>query len=283
MRMLIAGASGAIGWRVLLLARENGYFTRALCRMERSGRRLQGIADEVIVADAATAALPDVADRIDIVVSCLGASVAASGAERRSYRAVDQAANLRLIERAVAARVRQFIYVSVFADPGCAATAYVQAHEAVVAQLKRSGLDAVVIRPTPLFTAFEPLVAMARRGVVPLIGDGSARTNPVHPQDVAEVIQRQWGGGAEELLVGGPEVLTRRQIAGLAFRAIGRKARLLRLPAAAVRAASKLALRWNPRLGEWLEFAAAFSVSECVAPKVGRRELGDYLMHHASS
>lgn len=132
------------------------------------------------------------------MISCLGAPVDPHARERRSFFAVDTAANTSLLREAVRAGVRRFVYVSVHVESAYASTAYVRAHEEVVSQLAASGIGYTVIRPTGVFSALAGMRVMAQRGALPRIGRGDARTNPIHEADVAEWIGRHLDGGPTE-------------------------------------------------------------------------------------
>ena len=274
MRILIAGATGAIGLELVRLAVSKGHSVHALSRSTDRAHMLDGLADRVDVSDA-VASVPALGGT-DLVISALGAPVTLHSRERRRYLDVDFVANTRILDAAVRADVRRFVYVSLHLEPAYRRTAYVEAHEAFVEYLKRSGVSYSVIRPTGVFTALGDLVNYARRGVVPLVGDGLARTNPVHQADVADALLAHIDGGPSNVEIGGPETFTRREIAALAFQVIGRTPRFINVPPALFRviaAASRVA---SPRIGELLEFAAAVSITNAVAPTVGRRRLEDY-------
>jgi uncharacterized protein YbjT (DUF2867 family) len=221
-------------------------------------------------------------DGIDVVLSCLGASVVPSLAKgRRSYARVDTPANVNLIEAARAAGVKRFVYVSVANHDALGHLEYVSAHERVVTALAASGIDHVVIRPTGFFSAFAELLPMARRGPIPVIGDGSARTNPIHDATLATVCVDAVDGGAREIVVGGPEILTRRQIVEEAFHAVGKRPRVLPMPPLLMRSMALLMRPANPRMGRLMEFVTAVSTRDVVAPRHGTHRLPDYFAERA--
>jgi len=274
MRIFVAGASGSVGFEVVRLAKTRGDFIRTLSRQPENARKLEGLADHVVLQDA-SAGVPGL-EGIDTVVSVLGGSVAADHPEKRSYRAVDFLANIKLLEAARAAGVRRFLYVSAHIEAGYRDTAYIRAHEEFVEVLRRTGLSYTVVRPTGIYPALSDFVRLARRGLGTVIGDGRSRTNPVHQQDVARTLVDLLDSGPAEISVGGPETLTRREIAELAFHVLGKQARIIHVPARVFRAGAKVVALWNPRLGELLDFAAAVSTTDCVAPARGRLRLEDY-------
>ena len=229
----------------------------------------------------AAAGVSGVCEGIETVFSALGASVALSAKESRGYRDVDTCANLNLIAEARRARVRRFVYVSAHLGPGYAHTAYIRAHEEVVEAVRDSGLSYTIVRPTGIFTALDDLLGMARQGFGVVIGSGKARANPVHPQDVAQLCLDCLDSGPLEISIGGPEILTRRQIVETAFEALGRQPRIWSIPAGVMHFGGKVLGLANRRKAELLEFAVAVSTSDSVAPTTARRFLLDYFRERA--
>ncbi|HEY5788150.1 MAG TPA: NAD(P)H-binding protein, partial [Microlunatus sp.] len=221
---------------------------------------------------------------VDSVISCLGAPMAFSGGDRRSFRELDTVANLNLIGAARAAGVRRFVYVSLLVRPAWSATVYARAHEEVVEELARSGLSYGVVRPTGMFPIFDPFLTMARRGIAWIPGDGQAQTNPVHPHEVAEAcLEVLTSEDTDSTMVGGPEILTRQEIVELAFRAVGTRPRILHLPPRALLAGSALLRPVHPRLSEVTDFASRALTNAFLAPPSGHRRLADHFTDVVSS
>jgi uncharacterized protein YbjT (DUF2867 family) len=276
-RILLAGATGAVGGELLPLLKARGFFVRALSRSPENAARIRAVASEVILADATRPAeLARVFDGIDIVVSCLGANVSLSLRERRGFFAVDVAANTNLLEAAKAAGANRFVYLSAHAGPGYDHTRYIRAHLEVEARIRASGLSFSFVHPTGIFTALSDFVAMARAGLGSVPGDGRAKANPVHPLDVAEALADVLLEGPAELPVGGPDVFTREEVMRLAFEAIGKEPRIMKVPVAVFRAMSAMLAFPHPRLSDMLEFVAAVTTTDSVAPARGTRRLRDW-------
>ncbi len=269
MRIFVAGATGAVGFEFVRLAKTEGHWIETLSRSAENARKLAGVADQVVVQDACRA-VPNL-DGIDVVVSSLGAPVTMGGKEKRSFHEVDFKGNLKILEAAKAARVPRFIYVSVHVETGYSSTAYIRAHEEFVDALRNSGLSYSIIRPTGIFPALNDFVMMAQKGMATVVGDGGARTNPVHAADVAAVVFGLLASGPLETSVGGPDVFTRREIAELAFKVIGKRPLVMSVPPGLFRFGAKVVGWVNPRMGDLLEFVTAVSLTDCVAPKVGRQ------------
>ena len=276
--VLVAGATGMLGREVVALLHADGYRVKTLSRDPVRAQALAGLADEVVLGDAIDpATLVGAMDSVDAVVSCLGAPMAFVASDRRSFSKVDTVANLNLLQAAKQAEVRRFVYVSLLMRPSWEQTEYARAHEAVVQGLRDSGISHGVVRPTGMFPIFDPFVPMARRGVVCIPGSGQARTNPVHPREVAHACV----AALEEtenvsIRLGGPEVLTREDIVRLAFVAAGRKPRIVHLPRWALIACAFLLRPVHPRLAEVTDFTARALTADFLAPTGGTHRLGDY-------
>lgn len=282
-KVLVAGATGVLGSRVLAQLKAAGYPVRAIARSAERSKALSGLADEVIVADALdAAALRGACDGVDVVFSALGASVASQAKERRGYEHIDRRTNANLIAEAKRAGVKRFVYVGVFSRPGYAGTRYMKGHEAVVTDLAASGLEVTVVRPTGFFTALEEYLPMAKRGIIPLVGDGAAKTNPIHPDELAAACVENIERGPRDLPVGGPEVLTRRQIAEAAFAAYGKKPRTISVPPAVFLLMAFLLRPLLPRMGDLMEFLAKVSTTDGIAPSYGKACIAAYYKERAS-
>ncbi len=276
--VLVAGATGMLGREVAALLHADGYRVKTLSKDPVRAQALAGLADEVVLGDATDpASMVGAMDGVDSVVSCLGAPMAFAASDRRSFKKVDTVANLNLLRAAKQAEVRRFVYVSLLMRPGWADTVYARAHEEVVEGLRSSGISYAVVRPTGMFPIFDPFVLMARRGFACIPGSGQARTNPVHPLEVAHACVAALEQ-AENLSVplGGPEVLTREDIVRLAFVAAGRRPRILHLPRWSLIACAYLLRAVHPRLAEVTDFTARALTADFLAPQGGTLRLGDY-------
>jgi uncharacterized protein YbjT (DUF2867 family) len=257
-----------------------GHRVRALTRSGRVTGSVEAVAGDL----EDPASLRRACAGAEVVVSCAGASMRVDRwRERRRFSSVDHAGNARLLHAARNAGVRRFVYVGVFAAERMMDLEYAAAHERFGRELAGSGLEWAIIKPTGLFGFFDELLRLAGRGLGPVVGDGSARTNPVHEADVAEIVADAVGGLSGEIPVGGPDVLTRREIAEMPFHALRLRPRLANVPAWVVSALSATAGLANPRIGALARFGAAVSQVDCIAPVGGRRRLGDHFRERAGA
>lgn len=290
--VLVAGATGSLGRPVVRELVARGERVRILSRRGPAGAAsaadafgawAEGV--EVARGDVLDpSSLLPACEGVRTVVSCVGASLDLyAWRDRRSYTLVDGLGNLALLQAARTAGATRFAYVSVAARAAVERTAYVRAHRRVEDALATSGLDWRVVRPTGFFGFLDELVRMAGRGVLPVIGDGSARTNPVAEEDLATFVASAFDRAERLVEVGGPDVFTREEMALLAARTLGRRARIVRSSPRAWLAASRLLARVQPRLSELLEFAAVVSTNDGIAEPRGTTRLEDHFRRVASS
>lgn len=273
-RVLLAGATGAIGQEVLRLLHAKNHFIRTLSRSKQNAAKVQSLASEVVLADATDAStIGDAMANIDVVISCLGANVSLSMRERRSFRNVDVVANSNLLDAAKRAGVKRFVYLSAHGGPGWDHTRYMRAHIEMEERIRSSGLSFSFVQPTGVFTALVDLIAMARMGMGSVAGDGRAKTNPIHPIDVAEILADLVDEGPEAVDAGGPETMTREDIMRVAFDVVGKTPRVFHVPPFVFRMSSAMMRLLHPRLSDMLEFVAFVTTTDAVAAVRGKRTL----------
>jgi uncharacterized protein YbjT (DUF2867 family) len=153
----------------------------------------------------------------------------------------------------------------------------------VVERLRESGLDYSVLRPTGFFSAMDEILLVASRGLLPEFNGGRARTNPIHEADLAHACVEAFDTPSGwERDIGGPDVLTRKEIAGYAWEALGRQARAVRVPVGVLRSAGWLMFPFNPRVGSLFTFIADILIDDFVAPTYGTRRIRDYFLERAA-
>jgi uncharacterized protein YbjT (DUF2867 family) len=272
--VLVAGATGYLGRHVVAACKRRGYRVRALAR---SAGKLDGQDDppEEIFEGQVTEpeTLSGVCDGIDVVFPSVGITRQKDGL---TFRDVDYQGNLNLLAEAKRAGVRRFVYVSVFNGPALTHLDIVRAHEDFVSELKSSGLDHAVIRPTGYFSDMEELLKMARKGRVWLVGSGENRMNPIHGADLAEVCVDAMDAGTSEIDVGGPEIITQGQAAEKAFQALGKPPKITKVPGWLMRAVVRLTRLFSRHQAGLLDFFTTMMLNDVVAPRYGERTLADH-------
>jgi len=284
-RVLVAGATGRLGRRIVPELKRRGYDVRAIVRPRSSLGPLARHVERVVTADITDpASLAGACRDVDVVVSCAGAAMTLGNAgDRSTFHQVDCVGNGNLLNEAEIAGVQRFVYVSVHYSGALRHTAYVEAHEDFVRRLTTSPIEYTVMRPTGYYSFFDDIVRLAARGKVPIIGDGTARTNPIHEQDLAEAcVSAIEEPEQQEIELGGPAIYTREEIAELAFEALGRPMRTMKVPVSVLRAAGWAMRPFNARLAGLLEFGAMVSQVDAIAPRRGTRDLLWYFRTRAA-
>jgi uncharacterized protein YbjT (DUF2867 family) len=279
MRVLVVGGTGYLGRFVVQEALSRGHAVRAIARSAARARLPEAV--EVVEADVTQAgALAGVAAGCDAVFSSLGITRQADG---QTYDQVDLGGNLAVLREAERAGAARFVYVSVLHPEHTRHTDLVAAKERFVDALRQSAIPApAVVRPTGFFSDMSEVLEMARSGRAWVLGGGAARINPIHGADLARVCVDVLEDERSEVEVGGPEIFTQRQIAALAFEALGRPPAVTSLPegvATLALAGTRLVSRrwWN---------IGAFMVAACthdmVGPCAGAHRLADHFATEAA-
>ncbi len=285
-KIVIAGAGGAVGKYLVAQLQDNHFLallTRSRAKLAANlkvaatadnGENSPRIAEaDVLRADTLRGAL----EGAHTVISTVGASLdlRAMG-DKRSFMEVDLQGNVNLLEEAKRSGVRRFVYLSAFGAESMP-TAYTNAHEAFVRHLKASGLEYGIVRPTGFFYVNLEFLGMAKSGIASVIGNGKARTNPIHEEDVAKAcVEAALKQGNVEMNIGGAETFTRQEIAELAFTVLSKKPHVMHVPALMPRVMKPLITPFNKRIGDLVEFLGYVATHECVAPSYGEKRLEDY-------
>lgn len=226
--VLLAGATGYLGKYVSAeLVREN-YTTRVIVRNKDKFIKSGISVNEIFTAEVTDKeSMKDAFGRIDVVISTVGIT---RQKDNLTYMDVDYQANKHLLELAKENGVKKFIYVSVLQGENLRHTAICDAKEKFVDELKNSGMDYCVIRPSGFFSDMTEFYNMAKKGRVYLFGDGQYKSNPIDGEDLATVCVGAINRIKKEINVGGPEVLTQEEIAKIAFDALRKKSKIIYIP-----------------------------------------------------
>ena len=271
--ILVAGATGYLGRFIVAELHRRGYQVRALVRdlgrAETPGiygsPSLTGLVADWCVGDVTNPHVTaDLAHGVTGIISALGVT-----RQKADPWDIDYRANLAILNSAHRHGVNNFCYVHALGAEHCP-TRITRAKTAFVRELQESEITAQVISPTGYFSDMAQVLDMARRGRVVLLDD-AVRMNPIHGLDVARAcVDRHVAGCSGEWRIGGPEVLTWREVAECAFRALGRPARITVLP----RVARGLLVRqpwWDG-----VRFAAWSMTHDSVGESIGRQRLLDF-------
>ncbi|CAH1656701.1 Complex I NDUFA9 subunit family protein [Hyphomicrobiales bacterium] len=236
----IFGGSGFVGRHVVRALVKRGYRVRVAVRRPDLANFLQpiGIVGQIHAVQANLRYPASVAAAVkgaDAVINLVGIMQEQG---RQSFSAV-QANGARAVAQACAAAgITRLVHLSALGADAESASAYARTKAEGEAAVFAAVPGAVVLRPSVMFgpedTFFNRFGSMARMlPVLPLVGDGVTRFQPAFVGDIAEVAARAVDGtvqGGQVYELGGPEVLSLRQILEEVCRVTGRKRLLAPLP-----------------------------------------------------
>ncbi len=273
-RVLVAGATGYLGGFVAREFKLRGHYVRVLARSPKKLDHMKDEIDEIVKGEITEPmSIRDICEGIDVVFSSIGIT---RQKDNLTFKDVDYQGNKNLLEVAKKAGVKKFIYVSVFNGPNLPHLSIVKAHEDFVDELKASGMDYAVIRPTGYFSDMEEFFNMAKKGRVYLFGPGNNRMNPIHGADLAKICADAMEGKNQEIDIGGPEVLTYRKIAELSLEIQGKPIKISSLPVWMMNLIIGTTKLFNRHQGELLAFQTTVMTSDVVAPTTGNHTLKEH-------
>jgi uncharacterized protein YbjT (DUF2867 family) len=155
-----------------------------------------------------------------------------------TYTGVHVQGALNVARACVLQKVGRLVHISgIGADPA-SPSAYIRARGQGEQELRRVLAQATVLRPSVMFARdagfLNALVALARASpVVPLIGGGRTRLQPVHADDVAQAVRsalRDAAARGATYEIGGPASFTLREIVEMILTRIGRRRLFVPIP-----------------------------------------------------
>jgi NADH dehydrogenase len=251
----IYGGSGFIGRHVVRALAKRGWRVRVAVRRPDLAHHLQPLGRVgQIHAVQANLRFPEsvarAAEGADAIVNLVGI-LYDSG--RQTFEAV-QAAGAETVARTAAAAAARLVHISAIgADPG-SRSAYARSKAAGEAAAFAHVPQAIVLRPSIVFGPeddfFNKFAAIARISpVLPLIGGGTTRFQPVFVGDVAAAVDTALEGRARPGTIyelGGPEVRTFAELLEMMLQEIGRRRLLVPVPFAMARLQAFF-LEWLPK------------------------------------
>jgi NADH dehydrogenase len=190
MKVLVTGASGFIGQSMVARLAAIGHEVRALVRRPDGvpGRpRVEAFAGDLLDAGS----LDRAAEGMDAVIHL---ACATGVADEAQVRRVNVDGTRALLDAAQRHGVRRFVFVSTISATRVRMGPYGRTKREGEAMVAHSGLEWVTVRPSLVYgTApvglFATLAGYLRSlPVVPVIGSGTIELDPIHVDDVCEVL-----------------------------------------------------------------------------------------------
>jgi NADH dehydrogenase len=239
--LLLTGATGSIGSRLLPLLLESGEDVRCLVREPRRlGDRRVDV--QIALGDLGQMSDPYLVRQalrgVDTVVH-LAATIRDQPPKR--IEELNGLATVRLLRAAERSGVRRFVFFSALDAYAAQRTRFFRAKWLAERAVASSPLQTTVFAPSIVYDHSDPWITLLRRfsflPVLPVSGSGRAAFQPIWAQDVARCVTAALGGEpGPRYELAGPETLTYDQMSDLVSRIAGRPRPLVHLPLSLVRA-----------------------------------------------
>lgn len=236
----VFGGSGFVGRHTVRALARSGWRVRAAVRRPDLAGHLQpmGVVGQIHAVQANVRYPNSVAAALkgsEVVVNLVGV-LARSGAQ--TFDAVHVEGARAIAQAAREAGVRRLVHVSALGAEKAAASNYARTKALGEEAVLDAFPDAVILRPSVVFGPedefFNRFAAMAQISpVLPLIGGGRTRFQPVFVGDLAAAIDAACGSAGQNgttYEIGGPEILTFRQILDRVQEWSGRRRGYINMP-----------------------------------------------------
>lgn len=244
--LLLTGATGSIGSRLLPLLLERGAEVRCLVREPRRlGPRRVDV--QIALGDLGEMSDPYLVRQalrgVDTVIH-LAASI--RDQPPRRIEELNGLATVRLLRAAERSGVRSFHFFSALDAQAAQRTRFFRAKWLAEQAVLSSPLQTSVFAPSIVYDHSDPWITLLRRfsflPVLPVSGEGQARFQPIWSADVAQCVvgaldqERGAEAGTSRYELAGPETLSYDQMSDLVSRIAGRPRPLVHMPLPLVRA-----------------------------------------------
>jgi len=238
--LLLTGATGSIGSRLLPLLLEGGTDVRCLVREPRRlGERRVDV--QIALGDLGEMSDPYLVRQalrgVDTVVH-LAATI--RDQPPRRLEELNGLATIRLLRAAERSGVQRFVFFSALDAFSAQRTRFFRAKWLAEQAVDSSPLETTVFAPSIVYDHSDPWITLLRRfsflPVLPVSGRGRAAFQPIWAEDVARCVVAALGREAQPRYeLAGPETLTYDQMSDLVSRIAGRPRPLVHVPLPLVR------------------------------------------------
>ncbi|UCC83326.1 MAG: complex I NDUFA9 subunit family protein [Gemmatimonadota bacterium] len=249
--VFLTGGTGFVGGHVTRRLAEHGHQLRALVRNPAAASSLTELGAELFEGDVTRDGELDKAIAgCDVVVHLVG--IIRERPPGQTFENVHTRGTQRLVEAAQRADAQKFIQMSALGAK-TDGTAYQRTKSEAEEIVRRSGIAYVILRPSVIVGPdgeFMRLLVRLVRGlpVIPVIGDGRYRLQPVDVTDLAEAFAQAVGRSDLKDVsfdIGGPHKLTYNRLLEIICEELGLRRRLIHVSARLVRPLVDLASNWR--------------------------------------
>jgi NADH dehydrogenase len=247
MKILVTGGTGFIGPKVVHELRAHGHAVRVLVRREQKVLDAEVVVGDVTDAASLRAAVEGCTHVVHLVAILRG--------KPEDFERIMTQGTQNLVAAAKGAGVERFVHMSALGtgDAKLAGVPYFKAKAAMEAAVIGSGIPYTIFRPGFVFGrgagALSTFMGQVRSlPVVPIIGPGTERFQPIWVDDVAEYFTRavELPEAANRIFeIGVPDPVSWNELYAAIARVVGKQRRFVHIPFGVARAGAT-ATQWLP-------------------------------------
>lgn len=234
--VLLIGGTGYVGDRMRYVLRDAGYTVRLLSRSSGEQHSREGF--EIARGDITNReSLVSAMQGVDAVIN-LVALIKEKG--DATFENINYKGSVNVTDAAKQAGVKRIIQMSALGAGDLPDHPYFYTKWRAENYVKDSGLDWTIFRPSIIFGPGEKMQFVAQMAdlvkqapVVPVVGDGNSRFQPIHLDDVSGSFARALGSSdtiGHTYEIAGPQVVTYEEIIDECAAALGKRKRKVHVP-----------------------------------------------------
>jgi uncharacterized protein YbjT (DUF2867 family) len=234
--ILVTGGTGFVGGHLIRRLRQEGLPVRILARHPDRAQPLKDLGVEVVLGDISEkVSLEKAAEGIERVIHLVGIIQETPGV---TFRGVHVEGTRNIIEAARKAGVRHFFHQSALGTRPGAKSEYHRTKWEAEELVRQSGIPHTILRPSLIYGLGDGFTIRLSEmlklvPVMPVIGSGKSRVQPVYIDDVVSCMVKAVAGDAflnEIYEIGGPDLLTYEEVTKAIAEAMGIKRPALHVP-----------------------------------------------------
>ncbi|MBS1242585.1 MAG: NAD-dependent epimerase/dehydratase [Nitrospirae bacterium] len=245
--ILVTGANGFVGRNLVRRLQKDGTAVRALVRSAAKAARLRDLGAELVDGDISNLSSLEAAMKgCAKVIHLVGIIQEAPGV---TFKGVHVDGTRNLLEAAKKEGVRHFIYQSALGSRPNAKSQYHRTKWEAEELVRASGLPFTILRPSLIYGPGDLFTVRLAETiklspVLPVIGTGQSKVQPIFIDDVNECIQKISTSDSylnEMYEIGGPEQLTYEEVTKAIAAALGIRRPTVHMPMFFMRTMAKVA------------------------------------------
>jgi uncharacterized protein YbjT (DUF2867 family) len=216
--ILVSGGTGFVGGHLIRRLRQEGLSVRALARHPDRVQPLKDLGVEVVPGDISDkVSLEKAAEGIERVIHLVGII---QETPRVTFRSVHVDGTRNFIEAARKAGVRHFFHQSALGTRHGAKSEYHRTKWEAEELVRQGGIPHTILRPSLIYGSGDKFTIrlsemLKRAPVMPVIGSGKSRVQPIYIDDVVSCMVKVVTSDAflnEIYEIGGPDQLTYKEV-----------------------------------------------------------------------